>query len=313
VQNKVFQDMATFTTFSFSLTGGDLPEKIDAVQCSASFFTVLGTPAAKGRTFVAGEDQAGSNHVAVISDSLWKRRFGSDPDLLGKTITLTGEKYNVIGIMPPGFDFPQNSSVPNLGFTAQTELWAPLVFDDATAHNRRSLNLPVIARLKPGVTLPQAQADMSGIAAGIDQQYKKSAGFGTTLVELREQMVGDYRLALLVLLGTVAFVLLIACSNIANLLLVWFLRRQKEFAIRTALGATRAQLIYQMLSESVLLAIVGGLLGLLLAKVATSLLLAISPDNIPRVKEVGLNLWVLGFAFLISHLLPNCQRVSVVF
>ena len=301
-QNKVFQDMATFTTFSFSLTDGDTPEKIDAVLCSAGFFSVLGTPAARGRTFAAGEDQSGNNHVVVISDSLWRRRFGADPNVIGKTLTLTGEKYTVIGIMPPGFDFPQNSSVPNLGFTGQTELWAPLVFDEATAKNRRSLSLPVIARLKPGVTLPQAQADMSAIAANIDQQYKKSAGFGTTLVELREQMVGDYRLALLVLLGTVAFVLLIACSNIANLLLVWFLRRQKEFAVRAALGATRAHLVCQMLVESILLAIVGGVLGLLLAKLGTSVLLAVSPDSLPRAKEVGFNGWVLGFTFIITLL-----------
>lgn len=300
-QNKVFQDMATFTTFSFSLTHGDTPEKIDAVLCSASFFSLLGTPPARGRVFAAGEDKAGSNHVAVISDNLWRRRFGADPNMLGKNLTLTGEKYEVIGIMPPGFDFPQNSSVPDLGFTAQTELWVPLVFDKATATDRRSLNLPVIARLKPGVTLPQAQSDMSAIAANIDQQYKKSAGFGATVVELREQMVRDYRLALLVLLGTAAFVLVIACSNIANLLLVWFLRRQKEFAVRTALGASRTHLVWQMLTESVLLAIVGGALGLLLGKLATTVLLALGPD-IPRVNEVGLNGWVLGFAFIISLL-----------
>ncbi|HET9710508.1 MAG TPA: ABC transporter permease, partial [Pyrinomonadaceae bacterium] len=231
-QNKSFQDLATFTTFSFALTEGDVPEKIDSALCSASFFSVLGTPAARGRVFVPGEDKAGNNHVAVISDNLWRRRFGGDPNVLGKTLTLTGEKYEVIGIMPPGFDFPQNASVPEFGFTAQTELWVPLVWDEVAIKDRRSLSLPVVARLKPGVTLPQAQADMSAIAANIDQQYKKSLGFGATVTELREQMVGDYRLALLVLLGTAAFVLVIACSNIANLLLVWFLRRQKEFAVR---------------------------------------------------------------------------------
>src|SRR5215216_2597505 len=300
-QNKSFQDMATFTTFSFALTDGDIPEKIDSALCSASFFSVLGTPAARGRVFVPGEDKAGNNHVAVISDNLWRRRFAGDPNVLGKTLTLTGEKYTVIGIMPPGFDFPQNSSVPDLGFTPQTELWVPLVWDEATTKDRRSLSLPVIARLKPGVTLPQAQSDMSTIAANIDQQYKKSAGFGATVLELREQMTGGYRLALWVLLGTAAFVLLIACSNIANLLLVWFLRRQKEFAVRTALGASRAHLVWQMLTESVLLSVIGGALGLLLAKLATTVLLAFGPD-IPRVNEVGLNGWVLGFAFLISLL-----------
>jgi len=194
-QNKSFQDMATFSTFSFSLTDGEIPEKIDAVLCSASFFSVLGSPAAKGRVFAPGEDKEGNNHVAVISDNLWRRRFGADPNMIGKSLTLTGKKYEVIGIMPPGFDFPQNSSVPDLGFTAQTDLWIPLVFDEDAAKDRRTLSLPVIARLKPGVTLPQAQADMSAIAANIDQQYKKSAGFGTTVMELREQMVGEFQKA----------------------------------------------------------------------------------------------------------------------
>lgn len=299
-QNKVFQDIATFATFSFSLTDGDTPEKIDAVLCSPSLFSVLGTPAARGRVFASGEDQAGNNQVAVISDSLWRRRFGADPNVIGKMITLTGKRYEVIGIMPPHFDFPQNSTVPNLGFAARTDLWSPLVFEEAAAKDRRSLSLPVIARLKPGVTLPQAQSDMSAIAAAIDQQYRKSAGFGTTVVELREQMVGDYRLALLVLLGTVAFVLLIACSNIANLLLVWFLRRQKEFTVRSVLGATRAHFVGQMLGESILLAIVGGLVGLLLAKLGISILLMLGEDSIPRVTEVSINGWVLLFAFLIS-------------
>jgi len=301
-QNKVFQNIAAFTTFSFSLTEGETPEKIDAVLCSSGFFSVLGTPAAKGRVFAAGEDQAGNNHVVVISDSLWKRRFGSDPNLIGKSITLTGKKYDVIGIMPPGFDFPQNSTVPNLGFTEKTELWSPLVFDEEAAKDRRSLSLPVIARLKPGVTLQQAQSDMSGIASLIDQQYRKSAGFGTTVMELREQMVGDYRLTLLVLLGTVAFVLLIACSNIANLLLVWFLGRQKEFAVRSVLGATRAHFVFQMLGESILLALAGGIVGLLLAKVGTTILLALGNESIPRVTEVGINGGVLLFTFIISLL-----------
>ena len=301
-QNKVFQDIAAFTTFSFSLTEGDTPEKIDAVLCSSGFFSVLGTPAARGRVFAPGEDQAGKDRVVVIGDSLWKRRFGGDPNVIGKTLTLTGDKYEVIGVMPPGFDFPQNSTVPNLGFTGRTELWAPLVLDATAAKDWRNLSLPIIARLKPGVTLQQAQSDMSTIAASIDQQYRKSAGFGTTVMELREQMVGDYRLALVVLLGTVAFVLLIACSNIANLLLVWFLGRQKEFTVRSVLGATRAHFVHQMLGESILLAIIGGALGLVLAKVGTSLFLVLGQDSIPRVKEVSIDGVVLLFTFIVSLL-----------
>ncbi|HEX8128492.1 MAG TPA: ABC transporter permease [Pyrinomonadaceae bacterium] len=301
-QNKVFQDMAAFSTFSFSLTDGNVPEKIDGALCSAGFFPVMGTQAALGRTFAAGEDKPGSANVVVISDSLWKRRFGADPNIIDKTVTLTGQKYSIIGVMPPGFDFPQASAVPDLGFTAHTEAWAPLPFDDVTAKDRRTLSLPVIARLKPNVSLEQAQADMSNVAASIDQQYKKSAGFGATVIELREQIVGDLRLVLLVLLGTVAFVLLIACSNVANLLLAWFLQRQKEFAVRTSLGASRAHLIRQMLTESIMLAIVGGVVGLVLASWGTSALLALNADKIPHVGEIGINRWVLGFTFLVSCL-----------
>jgi putative ABC transport system permease protein len=299
-QNKVFDQMAAFTTFSFSLTGQDTPEKVDGVLASASFFPALGVEAAKGRTFLPGEDKPGGENVVVISDNLWKRRFGSDPNILGRELTLTGRKYAVVGVMPPGFAFPDNRSVPDLGFTSHTEVWAPLPFDDATAKDRRTLSLPVVARLKSGVSREQAQAEMSNIAARIDAQFKKSAGFGVEVVSLREQVVGDIRLALLVLLGTVAFVLLIACANVANLLLAWFLRRQKEFVVRTSLGATRGHLVRQMLAESTVLAVVGGLLGLLLASVGTSALLAISPDSIPRAGEVGVNFWVLGFALLVS-------------
>jgi putative ABC transport system permease protein len=300
-QNKVFQDMAAFSTFSFSLTEGNTPEKVDGALCSAGFFPVMGTQAALGRTFAAGEDRPGNN-VVVISDSLWRRRFGADPKIIDKTVTLTGQKYNVIGVMPPGFDFPQSSAVPDLGFTSHTEVWTPLPFDAATAKDRRTLSLPVIARLKPGVSVEQAQADMNNVASGIDQQFKKSAGFGATVIELREQIVGDIRLVLLVLLGTVAFVLLIACSNVANLLLAWFLQRQKEFAVRTSIGATRSHLIRQMLTESILLAVAGGAVGLVLASWGTSALLALNSENIPHVGEIGLNLWVLGFTFLISCL-----------
>jgi len=301
-QNKVFQDIAAFSTFSFSLTDGNVPEKLDGALCSTGFFTVMGTQAALGRTFVAGEDKPGGSNVVIISDSLWRRRFGADPNIVNQTVTLTGQKYNVIGVMPPGFDFPQASAVPDLGFTPHTEVWTPLPFDDATAKDRRTLSLPVIARLKPGVSVEQAQADMSNIAASIDQQFKKSAGFGATVIELREQIVSDIRLVLFVLLGTVAFVLLIACSNVANLMLAWFLQRQKEFAVRTSLGATRTHLIRQMLTECLLLAVAGGAVGLVLASWGTSALLALNSDNIPHVGDIGLNKWVLGFTFLISCL-----------
>ncbi|MDQ1610292.1 MAG: hypothetical protein QOG00_223 [Pyrinomonadaceae bacterium] len=303
-QNKVFQDISAFSTFSFTLTddGGSAPEKLDGALCSVGFFPVMGTQAALGRTFVAGEDTPGRSNVVVISDNLWRRRFAADPNIVNKTMTLTGVKYTIIGVMPPGFDFPQDSAVPEMGFTQHTEVWTPLPFDDATSKDRRTLSLPVIARMKPGVSVEQAQSDMSNIAASLDQQFKKSAGFGATVIQLREQIVSDIRLVLLVLLGTVAFVLLIACSNVANLMLAWFLQRQKEFAVRTSLGATRNNLICQMLTESLLLAVIGGAVGLVLATWGTSALLALNSDNIPHVGDIGLNKWVLVFTFLVSCL-----------
>lgn len=300
-QNKVFQDIAAFTTFSFSLTGGGQPEKIDAVLCSAGFFSALGVRPALGRAFEPGEDEFGRHRVVVISDGLWRRRFGGDRGIIGQTLTLTGNQYTVIGVMPPGFTFPQGATMPpGLDFPPRTELWSPLPFDEAARKDRLTLGLAVVARLKPGVSKEQAQAEMSGMAAEIDRLYKKGAGFGVRLTELREQMVGDVRLALLVLLGTVCFVLLIACANVANLLLAWFLRRQKELALRAALGASRGRLVRQLLTEGILLSLAGGALGLLLAKLGTDALLALSPDDITRVNEVTINGWVLGFTFLVS-------------
>ncbi|HEX8556616.1 MAG TPA: ABC transporter permease [Pyrinomonadaceae bacterium] len=314
-QNRSFDKMSAFYSSPFTLTGAAAPERIEAVRATADFFDVLGAKAAKGRTFIAGEDRPGNDRVVILSDGFWKRRFGADPAVVGKTLTLDGAPHEVIGVMPEEFNFPQGPSMPPyLQFPLRPELWAPLSFSDEAAGNRRTFNLATIARLKPGVTVAQAQSDMSGVAAGIDQQYRKSSGYGTDLVEMREQLVGDVRTALLVLLVAAGLVLLVSCVNVSNLLLARSARRQQEMALRSALGARRGRLVRQLLTESVVLALVGGVLGLLLANWGTQLLLSMSPSSIPNAGEIGIDARVLGFTFaavllagVVSGILPALQ------
>lgn len=314
-QNTVFDNLSAFSANAFTLMGTSEPERIDGVQASADFFSVLGVQPALGRTFTHEEDQPGKSQVVVISNNLWGRRFGSDPNIINKVITLDGQSYTVIGVMPKGFEFPQGATMPpGLQFPAKPELWTPIAFNNERLRDRSNFSLAAIGRLKSGVSLQQARADMSGIAEKIDQQFRRSSGFDTTLVEMREQVVGDMRFALIVLMGAVGAVLLIACSNVANLLLARSTRRQKELAIRTAMGAGRARLVRQMLTETILLSLVGGVAGLLLAKWGTGLLLAISPDSIPRASEVNLDVWVFTFALgaslltgILSGIVPSLQ------
>jgi putative ABC transport system permease protein len=313
-QNNVFESMAAFYSNSFTLTGSGDPVRIEGVQGTGDFFKILGVNAAKGRTFGPGEDRAG-NHVVVLSDGFWKRQFGADPAILGKTIVLNGMAHEVIGVMGPDFTFPQGTMMPAyLQFPPRPELWTPLAFNEDVAKDRSTFNLAVMARLKPGVTLPQANVNLGSIANTIDETFRKKAGFVTIVIPMREQLVGDIRTALLVLLGAVGLVLLVACANVANLHLARSLRRQKELAVRSALGGGRARLVRLILTESILLAIPGGLLGLLLAYAGTRLLLSISPDSIPRVTEIGIDGSVLAFTFfatlltgVISGIVPALQ------
>jgi len=302
-QNRVFDGMSAFFSNSFTLTGVGEPERIEGVQATGDFFNILGVAAARGRTFGPGEDRPGNDRVVVLSDGFWKRHFGSDPNIIGKTLTLNGATYQIIGIMPKDFNFPEGTMMPAyLQFPPRPELWTPLAFNEELAKDRTTFNLATIARLKPGVTLPQAQADMSAISAAIDEQYRRKAGYTTVLVEMREQLVGDVRTALLVLLGAVGLVLLVACVNVSNLQIARSMRRQKEFAVRAALGGGRARLVRQLLTESIMLALPGGLLGLLLAYAGTRLLLSIGPDNLPRASEITIDAQVLAFTFGVTVL-----------
>ncbi|MEK6322561.1 MAG: ABC transporter permease [Acidobacteriota bacterium] len=300
-QSQSFESITALVSASFNLTGTDRPERVGGARVSASFFLLFGVAPARGRTFLPEEDHPGRNRVVVISHGLWQSRFGSDPDLIGKTLRLDGENHTVVGIMPAGFNFPKAADLPSyFELPPQTELWTPIAFSPSKINDRLSRGYAALARLKQGVTIEQAQTEMTAIARQLEQQYEDNAGFGVTIISLREQVVGGVRLILLVLLGAAGFVLLIACANVANLMLARASSRQKEMAIRTALGASRLRVVRQMLTESVILALGGGSLGILLARLGTDLLLTLSPDALPGLEEVNVDLTVLGFTLAVS-------------
>ena len=290
-QNQSFEYLAAYQSGNMFVDDGNGAVDTPVGLVTPDMFSLFRVQPVVGRTFTEEEMQPGRFRVAVISQSMWQRNFGSDPTVLGQTVQLSGAAYTIIGVLPAGFGFPN-----------EAQLWRPLPIDPKRL-DRGPHFLRVVGRLRPGVTLAHAQAEMSTIASRLAQQYpEKIAGHGIKLELLSDVVVGDIGTALFVLLGAVGFVLLIACANVANLQVVRASARQKEIAIRTALGASRGRIIRQLLTESILLAVAGGAAGFLMAVWGIESLVSLSADTIPRVREIGIDARVASFTALISLL-----------
>ena len=295
-RNQVFEGLAGFYDGDFNLSSpGSTPELVQGAYITSNLFQVLKIAPSLGRSFGPEEEQFGRHHVVLLSYGLWQRRFAADRNIVGQTITLGGESYNVAGVMPRGLPFFDN--------LPEVELWTPISFapnDNMATRNNHFINL--VGRLKPGVSVAQAQQDADTIAKAMYEQLPGNAELNALVVPIQEQIAGDSRTGLLVLLGAVVFVLLVACVNVANLLLARASAREKELAIRASLGASRARIVRQVIIEGLPLGIIGGLLGLLLAIWGIDLLSTLLPSSLPRGNAIGVNSRVLLFTFALASL-----------
>jgi len=304
-ENQVFEQVAATMDSSFNLTGIGSPYRVEGVRVSSSLFPLLGEPVMMGRVFTTDDDEDGKPTIAILSYGFWQQHFAGDTNVVGKTLLLNGNAVPIVGVMPRHFAL-NKEVMPTGNKLSNIQILLSLPMGQAKRTVRTSEIYNIFGRLRPGVTLAQAQADVDRIVTGMKEQYPNNyppaSGFMISVVPLLDQVVGDVRRPLLILLGAVGFVLLIACSNVANLQLVRAAVRQKEIAIRAAVGAGRLRIARHLLTESVLLSLIGGLLGLLLAFVATRLLRLVGLDTLPRLSEIGVDGRVVTFTFLVALL-----------
>jgi predicted permease len=299
-QNSTFEKFALFTRNDLELSLDERPERLSAMRVSAGFFERLGVQPMLGREFRVEDEMPDNNGVAVLSNALWQRRFGGDPDIVGKGITLSGNPFTVVGVLPAGVQHV-GGDYRSLPHGDSVDVWWPMSLSAKSPRFAHFVN--TLGRMKAGVTLEQAQADFNTIAERLAREHPNTNdGWRIRIQSLHEEIVGKTRATLLVLLAAVVFVLLIGCVNVANLMLARATVREREIAVRAALGAGRGRLIRQLLTESMLIAVAGGVAGLLLAKLAISTLIALGPSQLPRLQMVGIDGRILAFTIVVSLL-----------